>query len=82
MKDNRQITKKQLKALAINLEAIKLSSDVYNYENYIHYLLKSYNDIDVNACNYMIAYSAGVYGNNGRIDKIVSDNEEFYVCWY
>ena len=82
MKDNRQITKKQLKALAINLEARKLADNVYKYENNIYVLLKSYNEIDVNACNYMIAYSAGVYGKNGRIDKIVTDNEEFYVCWY
>ena len=82
MKDNRQMTKKQLKELAINLEARKLDSNVFKYENALYYLLKSYIDNDVNASNYMIAYSAGVYGNNGRIDKIVTDNEEFYVCWY
>ena len=82
MKDNRQIAKKQLKELAINLEARKLGSNVFAYENALYYLLKSYIDNDVHACNYMIAYSSGVCGNNGRIDKIVTDNEEFYICWY
>ena len=89
MKDNRQMTKKQLKVLANNIGAKSIANNIYAYENDINDLIRAYHKLGITARNELIAYSAGIYGNNGRIDMIILNSEcivkgvkEFYICWY
>lgn len=85
MKDNERITKKELKALANNMGAVKIAENVYSYENKVYDLIKAYFDVKEYCTNKLVAYSAGVYGNNGRIDRLVFEDDDIpdmYVCWY
>ena len=84
MKDKLQITRKQLKALATQLGAQNIATNIYNYENNLYDLCKVLSVNKVDYCSEIIAYSAGLYGNNGRIDKIHNNDEDrtIFVCWY
>ena len=85
MKDNERMSKKQLKALANNLGATKIATDVYRYENKVYDLIKAYCNEKEYCTNKLVAYSCGVYGNNGRIDRLVfedDDIQDMFVCWY
>lgn len=85
MKDNLQMTRKQLKALANNLGAVPIAKNIYKYENALYELVKLNCMEDKECISKIIAYSAGIYGNSGRIDKILfNDNDipDMYVCWY
>lgn len=85
MKDNERISKKQLKELANNLGATKIAANVYHYENKVYDLIKEYCNVQEYCTNKLVAYSSGVYGNNGRIDRLVfedNDIKDMYVCWY
>lgn len=84
MKDKLQVTKKQLKAIANQLKAEVIAKNIYNYENVIYDTVVQYHNDGISAGNEIIAYSAGIYGNNGRIDKIINyDTHDYYfVCYY
>ena len=84
MKDN-EMSKKQLKELANNLESTKIAQNEYHYENKVYDLIKSYCNVQEYCTNKLVAYSCGIHGNNGRIDRIVFEDEDIpdiYVCWY
>lgn len=85
MKDNLKMSRKQLKALANNLEAVPIANDIYRYEKALSELVSAYCNQDETCTYQIIAYSAGIYGNSGRIDKILfydNDIPDVYVCWY
>lgn len=73
-----KITRRELKAEAERLGAEKFGNNIYQYEakrgDYCH---------DNGYYSDGIAYSAGTYGNIGRIDKIVDkDNKTIkYIYW-
>lgn len=78
------LSKKALKSLATSLNAVQISNNCYVYENIINSrknIIDHFNMYDVVDCetgyvvSYQIAYSAGVYGNNGQIHKIVYYDE-------
>lgn len=73
-----KITRRELKAEAERLDAEKFGGNIYQYEAKREEYCKEngyYSD--------GIAYSAGTYGNTGRIDKIVDkDNKTIkYIYW-
>ena len=85
MKDNLKVTKKQIKGLANQLNAITLSDvSIYYYENALAKLLYSYYEEKINVYCDIIAYSVGKYGNSGRIDHIYNEDGSIsqFVCWY
>ena len=67
-----RISKRDLRQLAEELGAEEIlgrKSNIYKYED------ARYNECKRNGWSYeCIAYSAGVYGNTGRIDKLVNYN--------
>lgn len=74
------LSKKDLKSLAISLNAAYISNNCYSYENIIHSsrniidYFNMYDVIDLEnpyLVSYQVAYSAGIYGNSGQIHKIV-----------
>lgn len=85
MKDSLQMTRKQLKATAQQLNAeVVTHSSIYHYENALSDLLNTYYDEKIWVHCDIIAYSAGIYGNNGRIDHIYNEDNTInqFVCWY
>ena len=78
------LTKKDLKSLATSLNAIKLCSNIYYYENIVHSRKNLIQELDLvdhvdirdgYICAYQIAYSAGIYGNSGQLHKVVYYDE-------
>lgn len=91
------LTKKNLISLSESLNAIKLGSNIYYYENIISSTTKMIKELDLVdcvdcqdgfICSYQIAYCAGIYGNSGQLHKITYYDEikktyfSKYVCVY
>lgn len=73
-----KMSKKALRAEAERLGAVELMKgedhpvkNIYDYENERDKLCGAFQ-----YCYYGEAYSAGMYGNTGRIDKLVDTNGE------
>lgn len=65
-----QVSKKSLRAFAESIEAKEIlgrKSNIYQYEKARYERCK-----ELGATYTGMAYSAGIYGNTGRIDKLVS----------
>ena len=91
------LTKKDLKSLATSLNAIKLCSNIYYYENIVHSRKNLIQELDLvdhvdirdgYICAYQIAYSAGIYGCSGELHKVTYYDEikkgyyTEFVCVY
>lgn len=81
---NLKMAKKQLIALSANLGAEKLANNIIDYENVIKLIKRKAEDDESMVNNFIIGYSVGSCGNNGRIDKIINydTDESYYICWY
>lgn len=67
-----KLSKRALREEAERLEAVEIygrKTNIYNYENSRYKLCK-----ERGATYEGIAYSAGAYGNTGRIDRIMKPN--------
>lgn len=62
-----ETTRKQLKLEAERLNAEKVAGNIYDYENYLH-----------GKNHKCIAYSHGLYGNNGRLDYLETEARFVY----
>lgn len=73
-----KITKRELKAEAERLNAEQFGKNIYQYEQKRGDYCKEHGFYSDG-----YAYSAGTYGNNGRIDKIIDkDNKTVkYIYW-
>lgn len=81
----KKMSRKALRAEAERLGAVELMKyenhpvkNIYDYENERDRICRMFK-----CCYYGVAYSAGTYGNIGRIDKIVdSDGEIIDYAFY
>lgn len=75
------LSKKDLKSLAVSLNAKKLCSNIYYYESIVNSSINLIKELDLLDCQdgyivaYQIAYSAGIYGNSGQLHKVVYYDE-------
>ena len=91
------LTKKDLKKLAESLEASRLCSNIYYYENIVNSSKNLIQELKLVDCvdirdGYItaeqIAYCAGIYGNSGQLHKVIYYDEikkSYYtkfVCVY
>lgn len=75
-----KLSRKDLKAEAERLDAERISrANIYDYENERGKLCGRDGEWDYDG----IAYSAGTYGNIGRLDRLTNrkTGEERYIYW-
>lgn len=81
-----KITRRELKELCRNLNAERLEyngrpcADIYTYDNALYYREQAERKAGAGGCARGIAYSAGAYGNIGRLDYLETSGK--FVCWY
>lgn len=83
-----KVSKKALCAEALRLNAQKIASNIYEYENELSEILQAfYANRNGYITHKIIAYSVGTYGNTGRLDLIefidfINNKVEEYYYYY